>query len=265
MKKFLMQWVILVIVIGLFISTGYSEIRLELTVFGKFNSNLGFPSNVMIENPVRDIANYFHKESKAFFFDPVLGQKSGVGFGGIVSLGFSSKIALEVDFEYVTAELQFKPYTIETLKAKMESIKYTPYFKYKESGGNIMRFNLNLVYNFPLGKLIPFITIGGGISGFKVEPCFKIERTDEFDEQADLYYDDASALTFNFGLGLKYYFSRKIGLRIEFRNYYSSPKFKQSFGYKWLGYTFVPEGRSVIQRGSHLDFSFNLGVIIRIY
>lgn len=264
MRKSLLCGLVLLMILGSCFQTGYSTENVELTIFGIVNSNVSFPNRVSRSSAIGNFASYMHEEMKVYFYDPVLNQKKGMGYGGRITLEITHRLAFELSYEYIQSELHFKSDVSEDLKNKIQSIGYTPYFEINESGGNIKRIYGNLVYNFLTGKIIVYATGGCGTTIFKVPPNFRIERADEFDEKANLYYDDSSAFTINGGVGLKYYFSPNIGLRIEVRAFRCQAKFEQFFGYKWLGHTFILEDRSVTQKGPHLDASVNLGVTVRL-
>ncbi len=264
MTKSLRYWLILMVSVFLLSAIGHSQVRLEFTGFGKFNLNLGFPKDVKTDPTYASAFRSYYKEWQPFFFDPVLEQKSGIGFGGRVALELTPQIAIEGSLEYVMAERQFNKDDLDAAKAKMGTIGYSPYFTWKDSGGKIMRYYGNVVFNLSTeGEMIPYVTAGIGITKFSGTPSITGDRPDRL-ERMDLSYEDASALTFNGGFGLKYFLSEKMGVRFDFRAFYSSPEFKQTFGYRYFGYTAIPEGNYVTQKGSHLDASVNIGVFIKI-
>jgi len=264
MTKNLRYWLILMVSVFLISAVGYSQVRLEFTGFGKFNLNLGFPKDVETDPTYASTFRGFYNEWQPFFFDPVLEQKSGIGFGGRVAIELTPQIAIEGSLEYVMAERQFNKEDLDAAKAKMSSIGYSPYFTWKDSGGKIMRYYGNVVFNLSTeGEMIPYVTAGIGITKFSGTPSITGNRPDRA-ERMDLFYEDASALTFNGGFGLKYFLSEKIGVRFDFRAFYCSPEFKQTFGYKYFGYTALPEANYVTQKGTHLDASINVGVFVRM-
>ncbi len=248
-----------------FLSTaGFSQIRLELTGFGKFNMNLGFSKDVSTNPTYASDFREYYPEWQPFFFDPVLEEKSGIGFGGRIALELTPQIGIEGSIEYVMSEFRFNKEDLDAVKAKMSSIGYSPYFFWKDSGGNIMRYYGNVVFNLPTeGEMLPYITLGIGVTQFTMGPSITGDRPSLL-ERMDIYYDDVSALTFNGGFGLKYFLAENMGVRFDFRVFYCSPEFKQTYGYKVAGVTFIPEGNWVSQKGSHLDASVNVGVFIKI-
>lgn len=264
MTKNLRYWSILLISVFVLSTVGYSQIKLEFTGFGKFNLNLGFPKDVETDPTYASTFRGYYKEWQPFFFDPVLEQKSGIGFGGRVAIEFTPQIAVEGSIEYVMAERQFNKEDLDAAKAKISNIGYAPYFTWKDSGGKIMRYYGNVVFNLSTeGEMIPYITAGLGITQFSGTPSIIGDRPDRL-ERMDFFYEDVSALTFNGGFGLKYFLSESVGVRFDFRAFYCSPEFKQTFGYRFLGVSVIPEGTYVTQKGSHLDASINVGIFVRI-
>lgn len=264
MTKNLRYGLVILVSILLISTLGYSQLKLEFTGFGKFNLNLGFPKDVETDPAYASKFKGYYNEWQPFFFDPVLEQKSGIGFGGRIAIELTPQMAIEGSLEYVMAERQFNKEDLDAAKAKMSAIGYSPYVTWKDSGGKIMRYYGNVVFNLSTeGEMIPYVTAGLGITKFSGGPSITGDRPDRL-ERMDFYYEDASALTFNGGFGLKYFLSENIGVRFDFRAFYSSPEFKQIHGYKFFGVQYIPEGNYVTQKGSHLDASVNVGVLVRI-
>jgi hypothetical protein len=265
MKTLLKKWCLILTFTALFSSALFSEKKkIELTGFGAFNLNCAFPGRITRESLIESLISSFPSEWKAFFYEPVLEQKNGIAGGVRVALGITSHLSLEGTVEYDLTELRFVPEAIEALKAQLDSSGYAPYMTYQDSAGSITRFYGNVNYRFRQGHLVPYLTAGIGLTRFTTGPSIREERVDVFDERTVIYYYSKSEFTINCGFGLSTYFHEKIGLRVDVRTFHSFPLFKQSFGYKWLGWEIVPEFVYVVQRGYHLDSSLNVGIVFRL-
>ncbi|MGQ9618394.1 MAG: outer membrane beta-barrel protein [Candidatus Aminicenantia bacterium] len=264
MIKHFKYWQILLVSVLFFSTAGFSQVKIEFTGFGDFDLNLGFSKDVAVDPEATAEFKAYYSEWQPFFFDPVLEQKSGIGFGGRIAIEFTPQLAIEGSIEYATSKLQFNKEDLDALKAMMSSIGYTPYMKFEDSGGKIMRFYGNVVFNLSTeGEMIPYITAGLGITKFYAGPSVVGDRP-AYQERLNLYYEDTSALTFNGGFGLKYFLSQNLGVKFDFRAFYCSPEFKQYYGYSVFGSVVLPKANYVTQKGSHLDASVNVGIFIKM-
>lgn len=116
-----------------FFTLGYSQVKVEFTGFGKFNLNLGFPQDVKTFADYSSLFKNYYNEWQPFFFDPVLEQKSGLGFGGRIAIEITPQFAIEGSIEYVMSKLQFNPEDLDAVKDKMDSIGYTQYMTYMKT------------------------------------------------------------------------------------------------------------------------------------
>ncbi len=100
------------------------------------------------------------------------------------------------------SKLQFNPEDLDAIKDKISSIGYTQYTTFEDSGGKILRYYLNVVYNISTGEMIPYVTVGLGMTKFTAGPSI-IGDNPSLSERFDIYYEDASAVTLFLILGRK--------------------------------------------------------------
>jgi len=257
----------IVLLIGVMFLASFSFGQIELTAFGLYNLNLSYPSEVELDSDLESAMSWYHPEWQAFFEDS-LTQNNGFGFGGRIAFNISSSIGIEGSLEYIMAESSFTEGIVDDVVDKMESIGYGDAIETtRESGGNIMRYYGNVVFNIPSSeKMIPYITAGIGITQFKlsedVGPEILIDNPPTL-EEIHIYYEDTSALTFNGGLGIKALFTSNIGLRVDARVFYCNPEFKQKMYQKVFGTVVFDDIESVIQSGTHMDADINVGFFAR--
>lgn len=265
MRKKIKKGLVLVMATAFLASFGFSQV--EFTAFGLYNLNLSYPGTVELDSDVESEISWYYPEWQAFF-DAVLEQKGGMGFGGRIAFNITPAIGIEGSLEYIMAETSFTEGIVDDLVDKMESIGYGDDVKVaNESGGNIMRYYGNIVFNIPSpGNMTPYITAGIGITQFKIAEGVgpEIDCDNPLTMQrAHIYYTDTSALTFNGGLGIKALFTPNIGLRIDARVFYCSPEFQQKFYNEVFGYIVFDDVDSLVQSGAHIDANLNVGFFAR--
>lgn len=241
--------------------TVLSSAQVELNAFGLFNLNLSYSSYGEIDPYVRDEVSTWHPEWQAFF-DAVLKQNSGVGLGGRIAFYITPTISIEGSLEHIMADTAFTEGIVDDLTAKWGDWIDTA----NESGGSITRYYGNIVFNIPYSeRLNPYITAGVGITRFKLGEGVGPEvetKLEPWGVKLHLYYKDASALTFNCGLGVKAFFTPHLGIRFDARAFFCRPKFIQKFNSEILYLTDIIEFDHVdsfIQSGIHMDSNLNIG------
>ena len=265
MQKKMTKFFVLVLATVFLASFGFSQV--DFTLFGLYNLNLSYPSTVELDSDVEAVVSSFYDEWQAFF-DAALEQNGGIGFGGRIAFNITPAIGIEGSLEYIMAETSFTEGIVDDLLDKMESIGYGDFMEIaNESGGNIMRYYGNVVFNIPSpGNMTPYITAGIGITQFKITeevgPEILADRPGT-QETVHIFYENASALTFNGGGGIKALFTPNIGLRIDARVFYCNPEFQQKFYEKFWGVVIFNEIDSLIQSGAHIDANLNVGFFAR--
>ncbi len=263
MQKKIRRGFVLVLATVFLASFGFSQV--DFTLFGLYNLNLSYPSTVELDSDVEAMVPIYYDEWQAFF-DAALEQNGGIGFGGRIAFNITPAIGIEGSLEYIMAETSFTEGILDDLLDKMESIGFGDAVEVaNESGGNIMRYYGNVVFNIPSpGNMTPYITAGIGITQFKMAEGTgpEIELVSTL-ERIHIYYEDVSALTFNGGGGIKMLFTPNIGLRIDARVFYCNPEFKQKFYEKFWGVVIFNDVDSVVQSGAHLDANLNVGFFAR--
>jgi len=250
MQKKIRRGFVLVLATVFLASFGFSQV--EFTAFGLYNLNLSYPGTMEIDPDVESEISWYHDEWQAFF-DGVLGQEGGLGFGGRIAFNITPAIGIEGSVEYIMAETSFTEGIVDDLVDLMESIGYGDYVEVaNESGGNIMRYYGNIVFNIPSpGNMTPYITAGVGITQFKITegvgPEIDIDCPLTM-ERVHIWYEDVSAFTFNGGLGIKMLFT---------------PEFQQKFYNEFFGYVLFDDVDSLVQSGAHIDANLNVGFFAR--
>ncbi len=261
MKKIAKKGILLLF--GMMFLAVLSFAQIELTAFGLYNLNLSYPGDLELDSDIESDYSSWYPEWQAFFNEP-LKQNGGLGFGGRIAFNITPAIGIEGSLEYIMAETAFAEGLVDDLVDRMESIGYGDFVEVaNESGGNIMRYYGNIVFNIPSpGNMTPYITAGVGITQFKmaegVGPEIEVIRPST-GEQIHLYYTNTSALTFNGGLGVKALLSSNMGLRIDARVFYCSPEFQQKFYLEIFNYVVFDDVDSVVQSGPHIDANLNIG------
>ncbi|MCD6516110.1 MAG: outer membrane beta-barrel protein [Candidatus Aminicenantes bacterium] len=256
----------LVVILGIVILAGPGFSQVEFTVFGLYNLNISYPKEGDFNSSVESVVENWYSEWLAFF-STVLEQEDGLGFGARVAYDMTPSTGFEASIEYITAETAFIGNIVDNLQDKMESIGYGDWIQTaNKSGGNIIRYYGNIVFNFPnAGKITPYATFGLGITQFKIQqngPQIETEYG-SIEEKIHLYYNDVFALTFNGGLGVKALFTPNIGLKLDARIFVCDPDFEQMFSLETMGTTVFDDKMSYIQGGTHIDANLNIGFIVR--
>ncbi len=242
-------------------SLSFSQV--ELTLFGKYNVNLSFPDTGTIHP---DVAAVSWTEWWEPVFGPILEQKNGFGFGARISFNPVPTIGIEGSFEYILGGFELSADVMADLEEGTEGAGYGPYLTTNNSGGNILRYYGNIVFNIPTpGGVYPYITAGLGITQFNVKkgtgPDIYYD-VPSWGALADVQYDNISALTFNAGGGIKFLFSKTAGLRADVRVFYCKPEFEESLHFKIFGVTAFNDV-AFTQTGGLTDTSINLGVFFK--
>ncbi len=256
----------LILILGMAVLTGTGFSQVELTAFGLYNLNISYPNDGQFNSRVEDIVESWYSEWLAFFAN-VLEQEDGLGFGARIAYDVTPSTGFEACVEYITAETAFIGNIVDNLQDKMESIGYSGWIQTaNKSGGNIMRYYGNIVFNFPnASRMTPYATAGLGITQFKIRqngPQIETGYGSQ-EEKIYLYYNDVSALTFNGGLGVKALFTPNIGLRADARIFVCDPDFDQMISFETMGITVFEDEGSYIQGGTHIDTNLNIGIFVR--
>jgi hypothetical protein len=257
----------IIVIVGVLFLATFSFAQIELTAFGLYNLNLSYPSDVELDSDLESAMPIFYPEWQAFFEDS-LTQKGGLGFGGRIAFNITPSIGIEGSFEYIMAESSFTEGILDDAVDLMESLGYGDAVEVaNESGGNIMRYYGNIVFNIPSpGNMTPYITAGLGITQFKlaegVGPEIDVIHSPS-GQQVHIYYTDTSALTFNGGLGIKALLASNIGVRIDARVFYCNPEFQQKLDLEMFWTTVFDGLDSVLQSGAHMDANLNVGFFAR--
>ncbi len=265
MHKKIRNGLVLVLATVFLASFGFSQV--EFTAFGLYNLNLSYPGTAELDSDVESEISWYYDEWQAFF-EPVLGQEGGLGFGGRIAFNITPAIGIEGSLEYIMAETSFTEGIVDDLLDLMEFIGYGDFVEIaNEKGGNIMRYYGNIVFNIPSpGNMTPYITAGIGITQFKLAEDIGPEIFADSPatlETIHIYYENTSALTFNGGLGVKALFTPNIGLRIDARVFYCNPEFQQKFYEKIWGIVVFNDVDSLVQSGAHIDANLNVGFFAR--
>jgi len=263
MKKILVKFLILIIGPLLIVSTSFSQI--ELTAFGIYNLNLSYPDQGTINS---DVESAFAGIADAWksLIGPVLQQQDNFGFGARIGFNLTSSIGIEGSFEYIMAKTEIAEQIVTDIYEIVESSGHPELLDIKEAGGNIMRYYGNIVFSIPSsGKATPYITAGIGITQFKITEGTgpQVDLNAEPLAGVHVRYNDTSALTFNGGLGVKYLFTSRVGIRADARIFYCNPKFEQSLDFLFWGTQIFSDEISFTQDGAHIDTSLNLGIFAR--
>jgi opacity protein-like surface antigen len=256
----------LILILGIVILAGTGFSQVEFTVFGLYNLNISYPKEGEINNKVDDVVESWYSEALAFF-STALEENDGLGFGVRVAYDLTPSTGFEASIEYIKAETAFIDNIVDNLQDKMESIGYGDWIQTAiKSGGSIIRYYGNIVFNFPnASKITPYATFGLGITQFKIQkngPQIETGYGSD-DEKMKLYYNNVSAFTFNGGLGVKALFTPNIGLKLDARIFVCQPDFNQMFSYETMGSTVFEDEMSYIQSGTHIDTNLNIGFIVR--
>ncbi|MBD3414498.1 MAG: outer membrane beta-barrel protein [Candidatus Aminicenantes bacterium] len=265
LRKKVKKGMVLLLGVAFFTTFGFTQI--ELTAFGLYNLNLSYPGNGEFNSILESEISSWYPEWQAFF-STVLEQKNGIGFGGRIAYNLTPSTGFEASIEYIMAETAFTEGLVDNLQDRMESIGYGDWIETAtRSGGNIIRYYGNLVFDFTeSSRWTPYATAGLGITQFQIQEELgpEIETGYGFvDEKIHIHYKKVSALTFNGGLGLKTLFSQNIGLRIDARIFICDPNFEQMISLEVLGTTYYDDIGSYIQSGTHVDTNLNIGFFAR--
>jgi opacity protein-like surface antigen len=256
----------LILILGMAIFAGTSFSQVEFTAFGLYNLNISYPNEGQFNSRVENVVETWHPEWLAFFAN-VLEQGDGLGFGARIAYEVTPSTGFEASIEYISAETAFTGGIVDSLLDKMESIGYSGWIQTaNKSGGNIIRYYGNIVFNFPnASRMTPYVTAGLGITQFKIQKNGPqiITGYGAIDEKISIYYEDVSALTFNGGLGVKALFTPNIGLKADARIFVSDPNFDQMISFEAVGITVFMDEGSYIQGGTHIDVNLNIGFFIR--
>ncbi len=178
-KKFFRVALFPLMFICAFPSLGWSRIRIELAVFGNMNLNLGFPKEVTTDPAYASEFRSYYPEWQPFYFDPILQQKTGMGFGGRLAVEIHPRLAVEASIESSASEFRFDREALDAVKAKLEATGYLPYNRFKDSGGRLTRGYMNVVFNLRTeGTIIPFVLAGIGVTKFTMGPSNSGNRAD---------------------------------------------------------------------------------------
>ena len=133
-------------------------------------------------------------------YQSVTGAATDVAFGKLygfrASWGFTPNLAAEFNLSSSS-----NAYTLDVDDLEVGNVALGEQFRSDQ-----LYFGGNVVYQFPMGNFVPFVTGGVGLA-----------RTTPVDAIAEI--DRISALDFNVGGGVKYWFSsrRWLGLRADVR------------------------------------------------
>lgn len=266
MRKALKAVLFLAIAAALVSVPAQAQMKLDFSLFGGFGFNMAFAGTVTTQSAFSSGTASYYDAWQPFFHDPVLELKAGPSFGGRATLWFTPNLGFEGSFEYSLAKPRFNEANVADLEATMDDIGYNNYFSITPEGGHMMRFYGNIIFNLmPGAQFTPYLTAGIGITSYTIETALNITRSG-YGEVMDLWYDNASALTFNGGAGFNYWFTPMIGLRFDARMFYGSPKLPQTYGYKITIFPLSnwPEDNYVTQSGSHIDAVVTVGIVIRV-
>ncbi|MCX6560767.1 MAG: outer membrane beta-barrel protein [Candidatus Aminicenantes bacterium] len=264
MKKVLRAVLFLAVAAALVAVPAQAQMKLDFSLFGGYGFNMSFASTVTTTSAFSSGTAGYWDAWQPFFHDPVLELKAGPSFGGRVTLWFTPMIGFEGSFEYSLAKPRFNEVNVADLEAQMDDIGYTSYFTITPEGGHLMKFYGNIIFNLmPSAQFSPYLTAGIGSTSYTIEPAINITHSG-YSELMNLSYDNASALTFNGGAGFNYWFSPMIGLRVDARMFFASPKFLQNYDYKIFGSVDWPTDNYVTQSGSHMDAVITVGLVIRV-
>ena len=255
------------ILVGALFLTNLSFSQVEFTVFGLYNMNVSFPSEFDINSSVESEISSWHPEWQAFF-SSVLEEQSGLGFGGRIAWNITPSTGLEASVEYIPVKTKFTDGLVDDFLYRLESTGYSEWLETAtRSGGNIIRYYGNFVFNFPSSSPItPYATAGLGFTQFRIAQGVGPEidvSSPGSDERFHLYYLNTTALTFNGGLGVKALFSSNLGFKIDARIFVCDPDFEQIIRLESGGTTLFDDEGSVIQKGTHIDTNLNIGLFIK--
>jgi len=255
------------LLLGILLLTSVSFSQVEFTAFGLYNFNVSFSSEGDVNSIVESEVSSWYPEYQAFF-STVLEQQNGTGLGGRIAYNFTPSTGFEFTVESISAPAAFNEGLIDNLKDRLQSTGYSNWLEISnQSGGNIIRYYGNLVFNFPSSSPItPYASFGLGLTQFKlgegVGPELDIISPDS-SERFHLYYLDSTELTFNGALGAKVVFSSHIGLRLDARIFVCDPDFEQRISTTSGGFVLFDDIGSVIQGGTHIDTNLNLGLFVK--
>ncbi|MFW6139733.1 MAG: outer membrane beta-barrel protein [Acidobacteriota bacterium] len=252
---------------GILLLTSISFPQVEFTLCGLYNLNITYPSKGEFNSKLNSEISTWYPEWQAFF-SAVLEQRDGMGFGGRIAYNLTPSTGFEVSVEYFTAKTAFIGGLVDDFLGRLESTGFSDWLETENrSGGNIIRYYGNLVFNFPSSSpLTPYATAGLGFTHFRIKQGVGPEidvRSPFVGERFHLYYINTSALTFNGGLGVKALFSTNLGLRIDARIFICEPSFEQRIGLEVDGNTLFDEMGSFIQSGTHIDTNLNIGLFLK--
>lgn len=260
---------VLMIFIFLTVLSGFGFSQVEFHFFGQYNMNMSYPADGTADTNVKSIFNSYYNQWQAFL-GPVLEQKNNLGFGGRIAFNVSPSFAIEGTFEYIMAETQFNETVSQDITDLLTGLGYVDELTIV-SGGSIMRYYGNVVFNIPApGNITPYITAGAGITQFTLkkgngpELCYLIKSGALTLAEINFWHENISVLTFNGGLGIKFKVSPNFGIRLDGRIFYCSPEINQFLNHTSLAIEVFNNKISHTTTGSHLDASFNFGFFIAL-
>lgn len=261
MRKILKGSLLFLFAILLVSSLSFSQV--ELTFFGQYNVSLSFPDAGTIHPDVNAVS---WTDWWRAVFGPVLEQKNGFGFGARIAFNLVPAIGIEGTFEHIVGGFELSSDVTANLEAEIEAGGFGSYLAIKGSGGNIIRYYGNIVFNIPsTNGIYPYITAGLGMTQFSLRKGTGPDILYDVSPAAtvlDIHYDKLSALTFNAGGGIKLLFSESAGLRVDARIFYCKPDFEQLFFYRFLTVD-IFDGVSFTQTGGLTEASINIGLFLK--
>lgn len=265
MKSLIKKGCLVILAAAVLNSAAFSQV--EFTFFGLYHLNISYPSDGEFNSRFGSIISNWDPEWQAFF-ETVLEEKNGMGFGGRAAYNLTPTTGFEVSVEYIMAETAFTEGLVDDLLNDLESSGSLDWLKTaNRSGGNIVRYYGNLVFNFTEStRFTPYATAGLGITQFKIKqgqgPEIEVVSPG-LGERFHLYYADSSALTFNGGLGVKALFSPNFGVRADARIFVCDLDFEQMLSVDIGGSRLIDNEGSFIQSGTHIDTNINIGLFVK--
>jgi len=245
---------------------GFAQVEIHL--FGQYNFNLTYPEDITVDPDVQSIFSSYTDEWKAFL-GPILEQEDGLGFGGRIAFNITPNLAIEGTFEYNLVATAFAGTVVDDVIAAESS--YSDAFTVTRSGGSLIRYYGNVVFNIPsAGNITPYITAGAGITQFNIkkgegpELDFRVKWGALTAAHMHVYYENTSALTLNGGLGVKIKFSPNFGIRLDGRVFYTAPEINQYLDHTFFGITLLTGENSTVLSGTHVDGVLNAGLFLAL-
>ncbi|UCC73259.1 MAG: outer membrane beta-barrel protein [Gemmatimonadota bacterium] len=135
-------------------------------------------------------------------------QQSGLAFGVRVSRTLSGRLWLEAEFQYAISDVKISATRREPL----------PQDTWK-GGGRVMTLGANVLWEAYRAPFTPFgIHLVGGLAA--------VNRSGEFFDEGGFFFDEkldgGTAIAAVAGLGARYGFSGRFGVRLDVRDYISS-------------------------------------------